>query len=216
MKQSLLKREYFKALPPEEANHLFSRINHNPDNVYRTGFEYLMNRIPVIHGDHDPMKQSKLMHIESIFRSFAQRLSQKSWAWAWVWENWPSSDKMHNLVTLGIDQFGGELVMARWNPIETSIHGHECGQMIDFLVSGKARQFEYDAYSDNRQRFVHQIGYSDYESMSCLSNEYNIKGSASNRAIIHKFIPLSRCLTLHYIPHHPRNGKGNIFNEPKN
>lgn len=205
MKQSLLKREYFKALPPEEANHLFSRINHNPDNVYRTGFEYLMNRIPVIHGDHDPMKQSKLLHIENVFRDFAV----KNLNAPWVTDNWPDKNKMHNLVTLAIDHSGGEIVLARWNEIETSIHGHECGQMTDFLIAGRAKQIEYEVQNE-KQRRVQAIGYRYYKGMSVLANDFN---SAS---IIHRFIPLSNCITIHYIPHHPRNGKGNIFNEPKN
>jgi len=212
MKQKVVSRETFRALPAKEAEKAFQRINTNPNNSYQPGFEFYLNYIPVIHGKDDPKIGEKKDYIADIIGDLAERLMQESW----VLDNWPAPHQMLNRVMLGIDEVtGGELVMVRWNPIETPIHGHQYGQMIDFLVKGKAKEIEYEI-QDEKQRKVQEIGFHEFKSMEVLSNDFHAAETLVSRgALIHKFIPIMKCITLHYIPEHPRDGKGNLFNEPK-
>jgi len=212
MKQKVISRETLRALPAKEAVKAFQRINTNPNNSYKSGFEFYMNYIPIIHGKDDPKKAEKLEYIADIISDLAERLMQESW----ILENWPSPEKMLNRVVLGIDEVtGGELIMVRWNAIETPIHGHQYGQMIDYLVKGMAEEIEYQII-DEKLRTVEQIGSAEFKSMQVLSNDFHAADTVVSRgALIHKFIPLKKCITLHYIPEHPRDGRGNLFNEPK-
>lgn len=211
-KKSIVSREYFRAMAPRNAETLLQRININPDNSYKSGYERYLDYLPVIHGNDDPAKDRKLLNIEGIIKDLAENLLNQ----VWVFENWPAPGKMLNRVILGIDQItGGELILVRWNTIETPIHGHQYGQMIDFLVAGKAKEIEYEV-SNEKARIVTEIGYSEFGNMSILSNDFHsAESNLSRGALIHRFIPLTKCITLHYIPEHPRDGRGNLFNEPK-
>jgi len=213
MKSAIISRSYFNAMHRNYAPKYFDRINSNPDNVYRTGYERVLNLIPIIYGPNDPAKKYKLEYAGGIIAALADELVKQPW----VLQNFPPEGRgMPTREILAIDDVtGAMIVLCRWNPIATPIHGHAHGHMIDFLVSGQAKEIEYEL-TDPIMRTVEKTRESAiFLPMSTLSNDYNPESEASLGSLIHKFIPLTRCVTLHLIPELPRDGRGNLFNEPK-
>lgn len=215
MKQTTtaISRTHFRPMLPKDAETRLNRINTNPDNSYRPGYEMFLNFIPIIHGSDDPEKINKLLYIEQLFAELGETLLRQNW----VHENWPEEGKMLNRVILAIDDAtGGEIVLVRWNVCETPVHGHEYGQMIDYLMKGDAKEVNYHVI-DEVSREVEQVGDAEtFTGMNVLSNGFTPKDTSVSRgAVIHKFIAMTKCITLHFIPEHPRDLKGNRFNEPK-
>lgn len=209
----IISRSFYNAMHRNYAPAYFERINSNPDNVYRSGYERWLNLIPIIHGANDPHKGAKLSIIESIIWSLATELITQPW----IYQGFPPAGQgMPTREILAIDDVtGAQLVLCRWNAIPTPIHGHQFGQMIDYLIDGDAKEIEYKL-TDAVMRTVEPVHESEiFGSMSVLSNDYNERSEANLGSLIHKFIPLTKCITLHVIPELPRDGRGNIFNEPK-
>lgn len=212
MQHTIIRREYFRPMPTKQAEDRFRRINTNPDNVYQGGLESFMNYLYVIHGAGDPDISRKLDYNIGVIEDLAERLLSESV----TSENWPAPGQMLNRVVLAIDELtGAELVMVRWNKGETPIHGHDEGQMIDYLIRGKAIEIEYRV-ENRRTRLVKEVSRRGITQMNPIINGYFDKSNdVSLSAMIHQFVATCRCLTLHLIPAHPRDGRGNIFNKPK-
>jgi hypothetical protein len=212
MNQAIVRREYFSAMPSKQAAARFMRVNQNPNNDYRSGFEFFMNYFPVIHGHNDPFKAKKLSYIQDVIADLAERLLQEPW----IVENWPMPTQMLNRVVLAIDDLtGAELVLVRWNKGETPIHGHDDGQMIDYLVRGRAIEVEYKVI-DEATRSVKEISRRGITQMNPILNGFFDKSAGVHlSAMIHQFVAICKCVTLHLVPAHPRDGRGNTFNKPK-
>jgi hypothetical protein len=209
--QTIQQQQYFKAMPIEAAFQYFEKVNQNPANGYRSGYEEWMSLIPKIEGPNDGAKQSKLILTAAIITDLAYRLKNQNW----VWNNWPAQGQMLTRTILAIDEITkAQLILVRWNAIETPIHGHQAGQMIDFLIEGTAKEIEYELVDrQNRLVIPRSSAGRTFTEMSVLSNEYNTSEEVNLGALIHKFIPLTRAITLHLIPEMPRDGKGNLFTE---
>lgn len=205
---------YFTALRGREAFSRFIDINKNPANSYRAGHEWVMDSIPrIFDTDTEWDKAAKLNAMHEIIEQLAQQLMTE----AWPMFDWPDAGTMLNRVILGIDrETGAQLVLVRWNAIETPIHGHAYGQMLDYLIRGTAAEVEYDIV-DADNRAVMQSGNVKYFfGPIVLSNDFYVKmDDVSRGALVHKFIPQTKCLTLHLIPELPRDGKDNLFAELK-
>lgn len=207
----LIETESFYApMSLEAAYAWFEKTNINPANSYRSGYERYMSLIPKINGNADPNKQLKLDATAAVIEHLASILLDQYW----ITENWPAPDKMLTRTILAIDkETGAELVLVRWNKIETPIHGHAPGQMIDYLISGVAGEVEYEVVDAENRLVVQKTDEQFFNPMSVLSNEFNLSESVNRGALIHKFIAKQKSITLHLIPEHPRDGVGNLFTE---
>lgn len=200
--------EYYKPLRQNDAIKLFANINANENNSYHSGYEYLMNDMPVAKNENDRAAIALAgLHMTKI----ADQLKHIYW----LTEDWPPEGQ-NNREILAIDKHtGAELLIVRWN-VPTPIHGHNGGHMIDVLVSGVIQEIDY-AVIDNEKRIVKQIQQETYFSKFgslLLVNGYWEEGAAKLDAFVHKTIPISHhAVTLHLVPAHPRDGIGNSFTE---
>lgn len=201
---------FYEPLPLEAAYARFEKINTNPANAYRSGYERYMALMPKIIRHDDPNKQLKLEATEAIFNHLASVLADQSW----ISDNWPADDKIITRTVLAIDkETGSQLLLARWNVYDLPIHGHAPGQAIDFLIKGSASAIEYEIVDAGKRLVVQKSPEVLYDEMSVLMNEYNTSDDTSHAAFIHKFIPRTKCITLHLVPELPRDGHGNLFTE---
>lgn len=206
-------KKYFTALRGAAAYERFTEINKNPGNNYLSGYEHHMDNIPVVNDcDSQETKAAKLLDMEQKMITLATEIKNK----AWVRRGWPMAGTMLTRTILAIDgDTGAQIVLVRWNIIETPIHGHQYGQMLDMLVQGAAGEIDYDII-DPAQRTVQQNGnYKSACGLTVLSNGYYQKADAAKGALVHKFITQTECVTLHFIPELPPDGKGNLFTEIK-
>lgn len=204
-------KKYFTALRGAAAYERFAEINKNPGNGYLSGYEHHMDNIPVINDCDSPeTKEAKLLDMQDKMIALANEIKYK----AWVRRGWPAPGNMLTRTMLAIDgDTGAQIVLVRWNIIETPIHGHQYGQMLDMLVQGVAGEIEYDIV-DPIKRTVEQNGsYTLACGPKVLSNNYYQKSDATKGALVHKFITQTQCVTLHFIPELPPDGKGNLFTE---
>lgn len=205
-----MKRLFFTALRGQAAFEKFQLINKNPANSYRAGYEQYMDFIPIVTDEDEEFeKYGKLASMQNTLLDLAVEINEKSW----IWENWPAPGNMLTRTMLALDEeSGAQIVLVRWNVIETPIHGHQYGQMIDVLLRGEATEVNYKIV-DEQKRLVERVGSHSTCGYSVLSNQYTSAKTLAKGAVIHKFQTFTKAITLHFIPELPPDGKGNLFTE---
>lgn len=209
-----MNNHFFTALRGAHAFERFLSINKNALNAYHSGYEHYMDNVPIIKSDDcEEIKNGKLQTTSDQITLLAKELLTQSW----IYRDWPSNGIMLTRAILAIDkETNAQIALVRWNQIETPIHGHQYGQMLDMLLAGTAAEQDYDII-DSVNRVVKDNGhYQRAIGPKILSNGYYSPLEAIKGAMVHKFIPLSKCITLHFIPEMPPDGKGNLFQEAKN
>lgn len=200
---------YYNSLNKTEAIKRFESINKNKNNRYHSGYEWMLDFVPVIKKIDDDYEQ-KRNEAASALLDLAPMLLNDTY----VLNSWPKRGTNDRIV-LAIDETtSAEILLVRWN-IATPIHGHDAGQMIDILIAGSARETDYELI-DAEARIVKQIKEEDFHSSNgpiVLLNGFFEQGNAQLDAFIHKTTPIINAITLHLVPAHPRDGIGNTFIE---
>lgn len=204
-------KKYFTALRGAAAYERFAEINKNPGNGYLSGYEHHMDNIPMVNDCDSPeVKEAKLLDMQDKMIALANEIKNK----AWVRRGWPQPGNMLTRTMLAIDgDTGAQIVLVRWNIIETPIHGHQYGQMLDMLLHGSAEELEYDIIDPVQRTVVANGSYQIASGPKVLSYGYYQKSDAFKGALVHKFITKTQAVTLHFIPELPPDGKGNLFTE---
>lgn len=205
---------YFNALRGRDAFARFIDINKNTSNSYRSGYEHYFDQIPrVLPSDSDAEINGKLEATSEIINKLANEL----WHLEWALANWPKPGAMLRRIILGIDRETSALiVLCHWNKIETPIHGHAYGQMLDYLMIGEAEEIEYDIVDSEKRLVVENEKRLVFTGPAILSNGYHKPETGLNTergALVHKFVTKTRAVTLHLVPEMPRDAKGNLFTE---
>lgn len=174
---------------------------------FRPGYEWAMNDLPAL-ADEDPALIIKTDYAKKTMERLSRQLSGESWI----------ADKLMHPETfertiIGIEQpngkEGSEIVVAQWGEgFSSPVHGHASGYMFEGIIKGSVvvRQFRRVDDQSNVVRPVRM----DKVGPGTFVSRYS-KHREDRSVLIHNFTALETTSSLHFLPEHTRDGRGNRF-----